>query len=101
MVDFTKANITYWTQKFKQWLEQQFDAVASSIDFSTVNAKIDAMDEKVTPYLYDPCTVEDIDHMFESVTDGDLIIVPSGLIGPDGTMPVAVFKAVTGLTPTE
>ena len=65
------------------------------------NSAIDSLDEKISPYLYEPCTAEDIDHMFETVTDDGLIIIPDGLITPQGTMSIGVFKAITGLTPTE
>jgi hypothetical protein len=74
----------------RQWLTWRFDDIKSVVG---------SLDEKVTPYLYEPCSNDDIDHMFETTTDDGLIIVPSGLIGDDGSMPIGVFSAVTGLTP--
>lgn len=88
-----------WTRLFKEWLSAKFASI--SIDLTPVEEKIDSLDEKITPYLYDECSVEEVDHMFTSVTEDGYIIVPSNAINPDGTMPVSVFKAITGLTPTE
>lgn len=57
------------------------------------------LDEKITPYLYDECSVEDIDHMFTSVTEDGYIIVPPSIIKQDGTIPLKLFVSITGLTP--
>lgn len=83
------------------WRLAELRRVISQIDMTAIKDKIDALDEKVSPYLYDECSVEDINRMFSPITEDGLIIVPSGLITPEGTMPISVFRAITGLTPTE
>lgn len=76
-------------------------AVSAAVDTlkTYVGGKVDALDEKVTPYLYEPCTDKDIDQMFDTATEDGHILIPSGLIGPNGTIPTSVFTAVTGLKP--
>lgn len=78
-------------------------AVSAAVDTlkTYVGGKVDALDEKVSPYLYPECSDADIDHMFEPVNADGQIIIPSGLITQEGTMPISVFNAITGLTPTE
>ena len=74
-------------------------AALRNIDFSVVENKIDALDEKITPYLYDECSVEEVEHMFTSITEDGYIIVPSGIINPDGTIHTNTFMSITGLAP--
>lgn len=61
----------------------------------------DATNTAILAAIPTECSNEDIDRMFEATSEDGRIIVPSGLITPEGTMPISVFKAITGLTPTE
>ena len=47
MIDLSKRQFKLWTQQLLDWLEGKFTGVASSIDFTTVNNKIDAVGGKV------------------------------------------------------
>lgn len=70
-----------------------------NIDFTPVEESIKNLDEKISPYLYDECSVEDIERMFSSITENGYIIVPSSIIKQDGTIPLNLFVSITGLTP--
>lgn len=47
MIELSKRQFKLWTQQLLDWLEGKFTAVARSIDFTTVNNKIDAVGGKV------------------------------------------------------
>lgn len=96
----TALRFALWTEELKRWFLKQFKAIAEAIqniNFKPIEDKLDA----ITPYLYPECSDEDIDRMFESVAGGNRIIIPSEVITQEGSMPVSVFTAITGLTPTE
>ena len=92
-----------WTRLFKQWLTQKFDSI--SIDLTPVankidslDEKLDSLDEKITPYFYDECSVEEVNHMFETLVLDGYVFIPSNAINSNGTMPVSVFEAITDFT---
>lgn len=64
-----------------------------------LDEKIDSLVEKVTPCLYDLCTAEDIDHMFDANTEDGQIIIPAEAVQPGGSISLNLFTAITGLTP--
>lgn len=98
VIEILTDSIDIKIDELQQTVAKEENATANKV---TILNRIQEFDDKVSPYLYDECSVEDINHMFETTTEDGLIIVPSGLITPEGTMPISVFKAITGLTPTE
>jgi hypothetical protein len=60
--------------------------------------RINEFDEKITPYLYDECSVEEIEHMFEPIIQDGYILIPSNAFSINETMPITVFEAITNYT---
>lgn len=86
-----------WWRKAQFWAATQFTSVLMALHNTDVAAT--ANKDEILAAIPQECSDADIDRMFEVSGEDGLIIVPPGLIGDDGSMPIGVFSAVTGLTP--
>ena len=71
---------------------------SATINKETILNRIQEFDDKMSSYLYDECSVEEVMHMFETIVEDGYVFIPSGTINSNGTMPIAVFEALTDFT---
>lgn len=93
----TTRRFELWWRKAQLWYAKQFTSVLMALHNTNVAAI--ANKNEILTAIPQECSDADIDRMFEVSDESGLIIIQSELIGNDGSIPIGVFSAVTGLAP--